>query len=113
MTCCDRVLEWKTVSPSWTDPALLRTECPGCGKTYERKNGLAIFYIENGDGFKCSKCDADIMSAKIVHPVKGDLLKETLSREINKEEIVPYCPACEKRPPWAGKIIKLDASSPF
>ncbi|MBI5420826.1 MAG: hypothetical protein HZA35_00735 [Parcubacteria group bacterium] len=69
----------------------------------KREPGNTKNYVKNGNGWKCKDCGADILGATVAHPV--------WIRGFNggfgqcKNETLPYCPNCEKKPNSQGAPI--------
>jgi len=72
----------------------------------KREAGNMENYVEDGDGHKCKDCGTTIIGATVAHPVwirgfsggGGEV----------KNETVPYCPNCEKKPDFHGAPVYED-----
>lgn len=72
----------------------------------KREPGNPKNYVKNGEGWKCKDCEADILAARVAHPIwiRGSIGgggECTYSTE-------PYCPNCEKKPNFNGTPVYTD-----
>ena len=55
---------------------------------------------------KCNKCNSDIMSATVAHPIHDGPSPLSGSGRCHYEQ-VPYCPKCEEKPDYNGDFITV------
>ena len=99
MKCCKKTLKFKPIGG--IQFAIEETICPTCETQYHRKINTKHTYKFINDKFVCNDCDTDITTTIVSHPIQ---IKN--SKKKNYDEDVPYCPICEKKPQYYGKIIK-------
>ena len=102
MECCKKELVFKKVGGiEYTISAVC---CPECKTEYHQKQGADVAYKAMGEGFVCTGCGGEIMTATVAHTVRDDFFPLSGSGRV-QNEAVPYCKNCEKEPAFHGKAV--------
>jgi hypothetical protein len=99
-SCCGKELIFVKLGYS-----VYQAKCDNCGCYYQHKGGEGLYKtVDNGENWICAKCHCEIEGAEVKHPVHdGPFDMSGSGRVVN--EMVPYCPKCEKAPSSAGSFI--------
>ena len=75
------------------------------GAEYLRRKGNNFAYKKTAEGYECTDCGSEIMSAIVIHPIwDGPFLGSGSGRCHNEK--VPYCPKCDEKPSSSGSPIQ-------
>jgi len=70
----------------------------------KRAPGDESNWVKRGEVWHCKECDAVIQAATVAHSIHSRLFPGAGSGEVHNE-IVGYCPNCEKKPNFYGTPI--------
>lgn len=104
MKCCDTELDFKLAGG--IEEEIHIAKCYICNTIYYQKMSQPHAYKSNGEDFICTRCESDIRATTIAHPIHDGPFALSGSGKCDYE-IVPYCPKCETKPSFHGKILTV------
>ncbi len=104
MKCCD--VELKFTRGGGIEEEIHIAKCVICNTVYHKKLSQKHAYKCTNNDFICTECGNEILVGLIAHPVHDGLFALSGSGQV-KQEQMPYCPKCEKKPNPNGKFITL------
>ena len=78
-------------------------------RQFLRAQGSKHIYEKKEDSYICTKCNTEILGARVAHAIHDGPFPMSGSGRCHYET-VPYCPKCEEKPNFHGSPVKEDPS---